>query len=178
MLDPAIGLLATLLFVLLFAGAALHKIRAPAHFAQAVAAYQLLPERLAGAALVIPALEALVALGLLFPATRGIACGLGILLLLSYAWAIGVNLRRGRTTLDCGCGGPDERRPIAAWMAVRNLVLAAGLALLAQPWQARPLAAADILTVGGGCAVGALLYASLERLLSRVVPQGTRLVGR
>ncbi len=119
----------------------------------------------------------MVAAGVLIPATRAPAAGLGIALLLAYAGAIGVNLRRGRTELDCGCGGADERRPIAAWMVVRNLVLAAGLAVLALPWQPRALAAADLLTVGGGCIVGALLYASLERLLSRVVPHGARLAG-
>jgi hypothetical protein len=177
MLDPAIGLLATLLFACLFATAALHKLRAPARFAEILAAYQLLPAGLTGGAVLIPALEALAALGLLLPATRAMGAGLGVVLLLSYAGAISVNLRRGRTQLDCGCGGADERRPIAAWMVVRNIVLAAALAALALPWQPRALTAADILTVVGGFAVGALLYASLDRLLSRVVPEGARIAG-
>jgi hypothetical protein len=32
-------------------------------------------------------------------------------------------------------------------------------------------------TIAGGIAVAALLYASLDRLLSRIAPQGARLMG-
>jgi uncharacterized membrane protein len=177
MMDPAIGALLAGLFALLFTVAAVHKLRGPAHFAQVFAAYRLLPQGLGGVALVVPVLEALVAIGLLLPATRALAAGAGACLLGVYALAIAVNLRRGRRELSCGCGGPHERRPIAAWMVARNLLLAAVLPVLMLAWAPRPLAAVDVLTVAGGIAIGALVYASLDRLLARVAPRGARLQG-
>lgn len=177
MIDPAIGALLAGLFALLFAVAAAHKLRGRAHFAEVFAAYRLLPPRFARASLVVPVLEALVAIGLLVPATRALgACG-GACLLGLYAVAIAVNLRRGRRELSCGCGGPHDRRPIAAWMVARNLALAAVLPVLMLPWATRPLGPVDMLTLTGGIAVGALIYASLDRLLARVTPQGARLQG-
>jgi uncharacterized membrane protein len=177
MLDPAIGALLAGLFALLFAVAAVHKLRGRAHFAEVFAAYRLLPKGFEHASLVVPVLEALIALGLLVPAIRALAACAGAALLALYALAIAVNLRRGRRELSCGCGGPHERRPIAAWMVARNLMLAAVLAVLMLPWTSRPLAPVDALTVAGGIAVGALVYASLDRLLARVAPQGARLQG-
>ncbi|HEY1491651.1 MAG TPA: MauE/DoxX family redox-associated membrane protein [Steroidobacteraceae bacterium] len=177
MLDPAIGALLAGVFALLFAAAAVHKLRAPAHFAEIFAAYRMLPPGAARMAMVVPLLEGLVAAALLVRAARAPAAAAGAALLLMYAAAIAVNLRRGRLDLACGCGGPDERRPIAPWMVVRNLLLALALAVLLRPWLARPWSAADALTVVGGIAVAALIYLSLDRLLSRVVPQGARLMG-
>ena len=124
MIDPAIGTLLSGAFALLFASAAFHKARHFAHFAAVFRAYRLVPPALPLAALV-PMLELSVAAGLLLPVARPAAAVTGAALLLLYATAIGVNLRRGRHDLSCGCGGPDERRPIAAWMVVRNLLLAA-----------------------------------------------------
>jgi hypothetical protein len=177
MLDPAIGALLAALFALLFATAAVQKLRAPAHFAAVLSAYRLFPEGLARLALLVPVLESLVAAGLLVTATRAGAAGAGAGLLVLYAGAIAVNLKRGRHELACGCGGPNERRPIALWMVVRNLLLAAVLPLVMLPWLSRPAAATDLVTVGGGIAVATLIYVSLDRLLSRVTPQGARLQG-
>lgn len=177
MLDPAIGALLAGLFALLFAAAAVQKLRAPAHFAEVFAAYRLLPQAAARCALLVPLLECLLAGGLLVGAARSGAACAGALLLGVYAAAIAINLRRGRLDLACGCGGAHERRPIAPWMVVRNLLLAAALLLLVLPWGSRAWSPADALTVGGGIAVAALLYASLDRLLSRIAPQGARLTG-
>jgi hypothetical protein len=178
MLDPAIGALIVGLFVLLFASAAVQKLRAPARFAEVFAAYRVLPSWLARLSLLVPALELLVAAGLLVQTARAVAAGAGAALLVVYAAAVGVNLRRGRLDLACGCGGPNERRPIAPWMVVRNLLLAAVLTVAERPWLPRALESADLLTVGGGVAIAALLYLSLDRLLTRVGPQGARLQDR
>ncbi len=62
-------------------------------------------------------------------------------------------------------------------MVARNLALAAVLPVLMLPWATRPLGPVDMLTLTGGIAVGALIYASLDRLLARVTPQGARLQG-
>ncbi|MBS0377552.1 MAG: methylamine utilization protein MauE [Proteobacteria bacterium] len=170
MIDPAIGLLLTGAFALLFATAAFHKFRDLALFSQVVRAYRLLPQALSVAPLVAAA-EALAAAGLLVGTTRPAAALLGAALLLLYAVAIAVNLARGRRELSCGCGGYNERRPIAGWMVARNMVLAVLLAAIALPWSARPPQTVDLLTAGAGVAVAGLLYMSLDRLLGRIMPR-------
>jgi hypothetical protein len=82
-----------------------------------------------------------------------------------------VNLLRGRRELSCGCGGPNERRPIGAWMVWRNLLLAGALALVILPWTLRPLQPVDLLTVAAGIAVAALIYMSADGLLARIAPR-------
>ena len=62
----------------------------------------------------VPMLEVAVAIGLCLAGTRPFAAALAIVVLLTYAAAIAVNLGRGRRDLACGCGGPNDRRPIAA----------------------------------------------------------------
>ena len=167
MLDPAVGGLLLGCFALLFASAALHKLRDLAHFTEALRAYQVLPEGAARLAPVVPLAELTVAAGL-FPGATRFGAGLGgSALLVAYTCAIAVNLRRGRRDLACGCGGADDARPIAPWMVARNLVLVLLLAITLVPWNARPLLPVDTLTVAGGAAVATLLYASLDRLLGR-----------
>ena len=177
MMDPALGNLLAAAFALLFASAAIHKLRDLAGFADAFAAYELLPAGAARLAWVLPLLELAIAAGMLPGDTRAAAGAAGSALLLLYAAAIGVNLQRGRRDLACGCGGPLGRRPIAAWMVWRNVALAALLAALLLPRSARPLEIADTLTVGAGTAVVALLYMSLDRLLGRVATRAALLRG-
>ena len=175
MIDPAIGALLAGALALLFASAALHKLRSLPSFAAALRAYRVLPDSLAAMAWVVPLLELTIAAGLLARSSRTGACAAGAALLLSYASAIAINLRRGRRDLACGCGGPEDRRLIAPWMVWRNLLLAGLLGAMLLPWSPRPLNAADALTIGAGTAVAALLYMSLERLLERVAPRAALL---
>ena len=170
MIDPAIGTLLAGAFALLFASAALHKARDLAVFAAIVRAYRVLPAGIE-VSWALPVLEVGVAAGLLLPAARVSAALLGALLLLIYALAMAVNLHRGRRELSCGCGAPQERRPIARWMVGRNLLFTALLAALTLPWTPRPLQGVDLLTVGVGAAIVTLLYMSADRLLGRLVPR-------
>jgi hypothetical protein len=169
LLDPAIGCLIVGCFALLFLGAARHKLRDRQRFAEIFAAYGMAPAvnrwRLSW---LVPLCEIAVALGLLAARTRMAAAAAGAGLLLSYALAIAVNLRAGRTAIACGCGGLDQRRPIAAWMAWRNLLLAAVLAVAMLPWNARALEWTDGATIGLGLLAMALLYACAERLLGEL----------
>src|SRR5580658_5545746 len=177
MIDPAVGALLAGAFALLFASASLHKLLDLKGFSQVFAAYRLVPRALARAAFLVPLLELLIGLGLLAGAARAGAAAAGAVLLTGYGGAVAINLARGRRELTCGCGGPNDRRPIAAWMVARNLVLAALLAALLAPWGARALGAADALTVGAGILVAALLYMSIDALLARVAPRGALLRG-
>lgn len=177
MIDPAIGALLAGAFALLFAGAALHKLRSPQRFAELFRAYRLLPEPLGRLWWAVPLLELATAAGLLAGASRAGACAAGAALLLGYAGAMAVNLRRGRRDLSCGCGAPGERRAIAEWMVWRNVILAALLAALRLPWGARAMTVADALTIGAGTAVASLLYISVDQLLGRLGPAAALLRG-
>lgn len=176
MLDPAIGLTLVGCFALLFAGAALHKLRDRAHFRQVLHAYRLLPEGAVGVgAAAVPVLELLVAIALLTAITRPAAALAGVVLLVGYGAAIATNLLRGRHDLACGCGGAQDARPIAPWMVVRNLLLALALASALLPFASRSLLPTDALTVAAGIAIAALLYASVDRLLGSLAARSAAL---
>jgi uncharacterized membrane protein len=177
MIDPAIGALLSSALALLFASTALHKLLDLERLAEVVRAYALVPSALARLSWLVPLVELAAGAGLLFEATRASAALAGMLLLLAYAAAITVNLHRGRRDLDCGCGGPNDRRPIAAWMVWRNLTLGVALSVLQLPWAARTLGAADALTIAAGTFVLALLYVSVDTLLGRVAPRMERARG-
>ena len=169
MLDPAIGSLLVGCLVLLFASAASHKLRDMTQFAQVFAGYGT-PERLRRWRLywLVPVLEALLAIGLLLPASRAAAAAAAVGVLLSYASAIAINLRAGRRMVACGCGGPDRQRPIAGWMVWRNVLLSAVAAMTMLPWNERQLQWTDAATVGCGLLAIALLYACADRLLGEL----------
>jgi hypothetical protein len=171
MIDPAVGALLAGAFALLFASASLHKLLDLKHFAEVFRAYEVLPAAFARLSALVPILELSVGAALLASPSRTGAAAAGVALLVLYAVAIGINLARGRRNLSCGCGGPNDRRPIAPWMVWRNLVLAALLAITLLPWATRPMGAADALTIGAGTAVAALLYISLDSLLGRLMPR-------
>ena len=167
-IDPAIAILVVACTMLLFGAAAVHKLKDVRHFSEIFAAYGLLPLAVRRpVSHAIPLLEAAVAAGLLFEASRTPAAILGIVLLLAYAAAIAVNLRRGRRELACGCGGPDDSRPIAGWMVWRNVGVAILLVVAMLPWSQRLLVPTDAVTVGFGTATCALVYLCLDRLLGR-----------
>ncbi|HEY3785359.1 MAG TPA: MauE/DoxX family redox-associated membrane protein [Steroidobacteraceae bacterium] len=175
-IDPAVAELIVACLALLFGTAALHKLRDLRAFTEIFAAYEILPG-LARAQLtsLVPVLEAAVAAGLLFDVTRASAAVAGALLLLAYAAAIAVNLARGRRDLACGCGAPDERRPIAPWMLGRNLLIGAVAGVLLLPWSPRSLEPTDAVTIGLGTLTCALVYLCLERLLGRNAPRSAEL---
>ena len=166
-LDPAIGLLLVAAAALLFASASAHKLRDLRRFEDIFTAYGVLPlltrRHLSR---VIPMLELGVAAGLLFDASRAHAVAVGTGLLLLYAGAIGINLRRGRRDLACGCGGPDDRRPIAPWMVWRNVLIALALAFVLVPWSVRPLSLTDAVTVVFGLLTLALIYLCIDQMMS------------
>jgi Methylamine utilisation protein MauE len=166
MLDPAIGLLMVAAVALLFASASAHKLRDLKKFDEIFAAYGVL-DAVARWHLswVVPVLELVVAVGLLFDASRPYAASVGMVLLLAYAAAITVNLRRGRRDLACGCGGPDERRPIAPWMVWRNVLIALVLVSALAPWTTRPLGFTDAITVTFGLLTVALIYLCVDQLM-------------
>ena len=153
----------------MFGSAGVHKLRDLQRFDEIFAAYGVVPAvsrlRLSW---VVPVLELSVAVGLLSDRLRLYAALAGIVLLLSYAAAILINLRRGRRDLACGCGGPNDRRPIAPWMVWRNSLVALALVCALAPWGTRPLGFTDAVTVIFGLLTIALLYLCIDQLMGYV----------
>ena len=158
-MDPLPELTIALSLATLFAAAAIHKLRAWEEWPGLVRNYRLLPEFLAGAAAAaLPAAEACVSGALAWPAAQPVGGIAAAALLVAYAAAIGINLGRGRTEIDCGCFGSRLKQGIAPWMVGRNLLLA-GLALtLLLPRTPRPLAFTEIAAAAGIAATLGLLY--------------------
>lgn len=106
----------------LLVGAAIGKLRDPADAARAVSAYRVLPAALEGpgaAALPLVELAAGLAIAMVpHPASALFAAALFAM----FAAAVGVNLARGRRSIECGCG--FGARKIGPAIPVHNLVLA------------------------------------------------------
>lgn len=107
---------------LVFLRGLLHKFGSYAEFVGNVRDYRLIPEALVpGAAGALVGLELLTAIGLVIPQTRITAALVAAGLLALYGVAIAINLQRGRTTIDCGCGGGGQG--ISSLHVVRNGLL-------------------------------------------------------
>ena len=169
-LDPAISWIVALGTSALFAAAAVHKLRDWTRFTGALSDYRVLPAGLVTvAAIVVVALEVVAAVSIAWPETRAGGAWLAAALLICYAVAIGVNLHRGRTSIDCGCLGFSQRRRIGPSMVLRNVALSGIVLLAAWPHGERSLVAIDVLTIAAATLVCALLYLAVDALASNAL---------
>lgn len=153
----------TVFISLIFARAAWHKLSEFTEFTGFVADYRLVPERFVVPVswAIIGAETAAVALQLV-PQGRLLGLAIAVIMLLAYAGAMAINIGRGRTAIECGCGGAVQ--PLSRSLVMRNGILAA-LGLLAM-LPLGPMSAPDaIASIGAGFAlwVGFLL---VEQILS------------
>jgi hypothetical protein len=158
-LDPLPQLTIALMLAALFGASAIQKLLMGQEWLGVVRNYRLVPERISGAvATAAWCAEGLTAAALLWaPTQRAGACATAGLLI-AYAAAIGINLKRGRTSIDCGCIAFGRRPGIAAWMVWRNIVLTLLALILLLPTIQRPLSVAEI-AVAVACVVTlAFLY--------------------
>ncbi|MEL7044809.1 MAG: MauE/DoxX family redox-associated membrane protein [Pseudomonadota bacterium] len=162
--DPLLQLVLSAGLALLMGSAALHKRREGARFQAQLEAYQLVPAHLLRPmAAGLPWIELTAGALMLFTATRGAGGLLTAALLFGYALAMLVNILRGLTDIDCGCGGPGQ--PLSRALVFRNLVLAGAAALLTLQPIARELGPGDV--VGFAVLLVAVIvsYAALGQIL-------------
>jgi len=165
--DPVVQSAFQAAAALLFLLSAAHKWRDPFEFRSSLAAYDVLPEAaVAPVGALLAFAETVVGVAFLFPAADAAAGIAGALLISMYGVAVVVNLARGRDFIDCGCGGPGGKRPLSRGLALRNGVLAAALALVALPSQARATSWIDAVTAICLLAALALLYAAVDVALA------------
>jgi len=150
-----------ILVSLVFLTAAYGKLRHWIPFQGVVANYRLLPDAMvAPAAYLIPPVELLLGAtllrGLAFPWPELSAAAL----LLLFALAMGINLRRGRRYIDCGCFQSALKQTLSWALVMRNVVLALlmGVALLSKD------PPHDLLALVNGYLAGAVLFIILQTL--------------
>lgn len=164
----ALGALGRSCLGLVFVTAALGKVREGRALQGVVANYRLAPRTwVPPIARVLPWTELAVGGGLLLslalPSLAAATALAASALLLVFAWAMAVNLRRGRRHIDCGCGHAGSAQRLGWPLVGRNLVLATLLtpSLAAAP----PSATLGVVGVGGGVAVF-LIYLLFNTLVS------------
>lgn len=132
MLDPLIFRLITLLFALLLITAGTHKLGDLLRFQGILRDYQILPAQLVGGvSLLLPVAEILIGLGWALLWRIDLVSMMSAALLASYAFAMGLNLWRGRTYIDCGCSfssaknrnGNSGTQQLSIWLIYRNGLL-------------------------------------------------------
>jgi uncharacterized membrane protein YphA (DoxX/SURF4 family) len=164
MIDAPLQLIVALGLALLFASAGVHKLRNGPRFTAALAEYHLLPTHWTPAlARALALLEILLAAALLLPLSRPGAGVLAAALLTLYAGAITINLARGRSYIDCGCG--DRPQLLSPWLLLRNGLLAAGALLLMLPAAPYAFAWTDLVFYVPAFLLLCLLYLVGEELL-------------
>jgi hypothetical protein len=160
-----ISLIAAALLCLVFARGALHKATGFAEFRAAVFDYRVVPERLVGAVSVgILAAEVVAICAIAIPALRPIGASIAAALLGIYAIAIAFNMLRGRSRIDCGCGGAGQA--LSWWLVVRNALLIGACLLVASPVELRTLTFLEIIAAAGCAIVLWLLLVLLDQMLA------------
>ena len=146
---------------LVFVLAAVQKSQHWRIFSGVVANYRLLPESLVRpAAIALPPVEMAVGLVLLSAQFRPFGALAGMALLGLFAAAMAINLKRGRSEIDCGCGHSLLKQNLRWLLVGRN----AGLAALLVPSviSTQGLSMPDLLTGVGAGAGFFLLYLLLN----------------
>ena len=170
MIDPLIIKLVSLGFAVLFLTAAWHKFADYSAFTAALANYQLLPGVTQPViAPLLPVAELLLGAAWLFQISPQLTATASVIVLGAYTIGIAINLARGRTWIDCGCGfgrGASNEQPLSAGLVLRNVLLIAiaGLPILS-PVE-RSLVVADYLVMAVALTVSMLLFAGAGQLIS------------
>lgn len=160
----AAGATGAVLVALVLLRAAWHKGAEFAAFTGFAADYRLLPERLvAPVSAALLGAEAICVALVLVPATRSAGALAAAALFLAYAAAMAINILRGHTAIECGCGGAPQ--VISPATLARNGVLAA----VALGVAVAPSAALDgvgtVAAVTGGLSLF-IAYVAVEQVLS------------
>ena len=120
-MDPLVYLIICCGFAGLFLASALKKILSFRAFQSILGSYQILPKNLTtiSSALIVAAEFTLSALWIV-ASMRPFAAVASSVLLIIYTFAIGVNLKRSRSYISCGCGWNEQ--PLSWSLVVRNCI--------------------------------------------------------
>ena len=147
--------------------AAAYKARDWTAFRGAVEDYDLLPASLvAPVAVALAAVEAAAGIALLVEPLRDVGVALGLVAFGTATFAIAINVVRGRTAIDCGCGGLEGRQRLSWGLVARNGTL---MAALVAGTDVMPPHASDIAayaTLAAATLLFVALYTTASQLLA------------
>jgi len=172
MLDPLIVRLVSVGFSLLFLLAAADKLTSFQKFKVTLADYQLLPQALHGvAARLIPLVEIGLGISWLLSVPSSYVSVASAVLLYVYMVAISINLMRGRSHIDCGCGfsrsvASKSSHQLSFGLVFRNLILVAVALATLMPATDRQLGMLDFVILVMAVMTGIFLYAAANQLRS------------
>ena len=179
MIDPLLLKIISLGFALLFLIAAVHKFSNREHFRESFEAYEIIPESLSALVTkIIPPFELLLGVGWLAFGLFAIEFKLVTLasvgLLVSYALAIGINLKRGRNYIDCGCtfsnsntsNADSGSQQISLGLFYRNVLLIIMAIVCIIPAGDRSLQLIDVFALFFSVAALILLYETFNQILT------------
>lgn len=178
--NPALLLAVRVFLALVFATAALSKLGHAEEFYGVVRNFRILPDGLSRlTALVLPVVELAVAAGLLIRATAVPAAIVGAALLTVFGMAIGINVLRGRTSIDCGCFRNGLKQQVGWALVVRNAAMAGAALIVAAllPATTRPMPAEALVGLMAGL-VALMLYLSAAALGGLLAAQTISSKGR
>lgn len=174
MLDPLLFQLIAVAFCLLLIAAGLHKLADRLRFQGILAAYEIVPAPLlVPLSLLIPVSEILLGLGWALGWRMELIAMATASLLAAYALGMGINLMRGRTYIDCGCGLASAKihskdngvQQLSVWLVYRNLLLIV-LALTAGAGvSARNFGVLDYFSLLAAMLALTFIYAAFHQLL-------------
>lgn len=168
------GLAASVCAGLVFLLAAVAKLRHRQLLPGVIANYRLLPDALVTpAAILLPVAELAIGVALL-AGSRPLAPVAAIALLLVFAGAIAVNIRRGRTQIDCGCGHDGLRQGLHWPLVVRNVVLAGALALRLPDGEAMAASEIMVAAMSGIVLFMLILFFNALNALPGRIPAGLK----
>ncbi len=160
----AIGL--SFFLVWLFVTAGVHKFQARDYYRELMSSYfeSLTVSRSMVAA--VGSTELFVAALLLLPQSRSTGLLLAALMLSFYAAMMGVQIKRGRDDIACGCAGPASMLTVSPALVLRNLLCAA-LAVFACLMPELPAATLSAYSLAGGIAAFmVVLYICSDQLIA------------
>jgi hypothetical protein len=174
MLDPLLFQLIAVSFCLLLVAAGLHKLADRLRFQGILTAYQVLPAfLLAPLSLLIPLLEIVLGLSWAIGWQTGLVSMATASLFAVYGTAMSVNLMRGRSYIDCGCGLSSAKahskdngvQQLSVWLVSRNILLI-GFALAAgASMNARSFAVLDYFSLIAATLALVFIYGAFHQLL-------------
>lgn len=174
-MDPFLHWTLALALAALFGASALAKLRTYNEWPGVVRNFRLLPDRLAGAAAAtLLGAELLTAAALVWAPTQPAGAWAAASLLVLTAGAVGINIRRGRIDIDCGCFGSQLRQRLAPWMVSRNVALACFALTLLLPVSERSMSAFEWLVSIGCVLTLAFLYPVAAVVLGEAGPSGPK----
>jgi hypothetical protein len=168
-MDPFIKLTISLSLAALLTGAAAHKLLAWGRWQGIVENYRVVPNATAILAVLLPCGEVTASVLLLLWRPLGAVAAAALLVL--YAVAMGINIARGRSAIDCGCFGTPLRNGISGWMVGRNIVLAIVALTLCLPTSPRALSVFDALLAVGIVVTLGFLYPVVGVVMERPLPR-------